>query len=202
MAVLAVVIAAASAAAAVALTLGRSGPSATTGYSAAALPGGYGAMRGYGYGPGDYGMMGGGYGMMGAGGYGPTGTRGSGSADRSSARPQTVTLKVKSDSEHGKLGPDGDWHDAFLPASFSFHAGATVHVTVYNYDDMPHSFTSQSLGVNRVIAAGSAGAPAKVTFTFRAPSRTGRYEWWCALPCDPYSMNTVGFMRGFVTVAA
>lgn len=67
---------------------------------------------------------------------------------------------------------------------------------------MPHSFTSQSLGVDQVIAGGSASRPTKVTFTFIAPSKTGRYLWWCALPCDPYSMATIGYMRGYVTVGA
>lgn len=153
-----------------------------------------------------YGMMGDGYGMMGGQGYGTPGTPGSGAANppgRSTTRgSQAVTMNVKSDAEHGKLGPDRSWHDAFLPANFTVHAGATVTVTVYNYDNMPHSFTSHSLGVNQVIASGSASRPTKVTFAFTAPSRAGTYLWWCALPCDPYSMATIGFMRGYVTVRA
>lgn len=152
-----------------------------------------------------YGMMGGGYGMMGDG-YGSPGTPGPANADpprqAKTRGSQTVILNVKSDAEHGKFGPAGNWEDAFLPANFSVRAGETVTVTVYNYDDMPHSFTSQSLGVNRVIAGGTARRPTKVTFTLIAPSKTGRYLWWCALPCDPYSMATIGFMRGYVTVSA
>jgi plastocyanin len=120
-------------------------------------------------------------------------------------RPEAVKLVIKSDTEHGKKGPDGKWHDAFLPANFKVHAGDTVTVTVYNYDDMPHSFTSSSLSstqlINQNISEGSATAPSKTTFTFKAPSAPGRYSWWCALPCDPYAMAHVGYMRGYVTVA-
>src|SRR4029079_6149694 len=32
---------------------------------------------------------------------------------------EKVKIVVKSDEEHGKLGPEGTWHDAFLPADFS-----------------------------------------------------------------------------------
>jgi plastocyanin len=114
---------------------------------------------------------------------------------------EDVKLVVKSDEQKAKKGPDGNWHDAFLPANFSIEAGDTVHVTVYNYDDMPHSFTSPELGVNQKISAGSEEKPSKTTFTFTAPHKSGSYEWFCALPCDPWAMNHIGYMRGRVTVA-
>jgi plastocyanin len=121
-------------------------------------------------------------------------------------KPETVKLIVKSGGEHAKLGSDGKYHDAFLPGNLAVHAGDAVTVTVYNYDPMPHSFTSSSLSstqlINEMIPAGSAGAPTKTTFTFTAPSNPGKYAWWCAIPCDPFSMTHVGFMRGYVTVAA
>lgn len=116
------------------------------------------------------------------------------------AASESVKLVIKSDDEHGKLGSDGSWHDAFLPADFSVKAGATVQVTVYNYDDMPHTFTAMGLGTNVEIAAGSEGKPSKTTFTFRAPQQAGSYEWYCSLPCDPWSMTHFGFMKGHVTV--
>ena len=115
---------------------------------------------------------------------------------------EALILDVKSDSGHGRRGPDGNWHDAFLPADYSVKAGATVEVTVYNYDDMPHSFTSPSLGVNETIPSGSASAPSRTSFTFAAPSKTGSYRRWCALPCDPWAMAHDGYMRGRVTVRA
>jgi membrane fusion protein, multidrug efflux system len=126
----------------------------------------------------------------------------SGGAMPMGAAAQSVHLVVKSDTEHGKVGTDGKYHDAFLPADFSVHPGTRVTVTVLNYDDMPHTWTATDLNVNQTIRAGSEDAPSKTTFTFTAPTTAGKYQWWCALPCDPYSMSTDGFMRGYVTVKA
>lgn len=117
------------------------------------------------------------------------------------APAETIKLVIKSDEEEGKKGPEGTWHDAFLPADFSVQPGATVQVTVYNYDDMPHTFTSMALGTNVEIPGGSEDKPSKATFTFRAPQKAGSYEWHCILPCDPWSMAHFGFMKGHVTVA-
>ena len=36
---------------------------------------------------------------------------------------EAIKLRVKADDEHGRRGPDGKWHDAFLPADFTVHAG-------------------------------------------------------------------------------
>ena len=133
----------------------------------------------------------------------------SSAAPASTAAPaqktETVKLTIKSDDEHGRLGPDGKWHDAFLPANFTVHAGDKVVVTVYNYDAGSHTFTSSTLtaGVmNQMIRAGSENAPSKTTFTFTAPTQTGKYLWWCAMPCDPWAMAHIGYMRGYVTVVA
>lgn len=113
---------------------------------------------------------------------------------------ESVKLVIKSDEEKGKMGPDGNWHDAFLPADFSIKAGATEQVTVYNYDDMPHTFTAPGLGVNEQIPGGSEDKPGKVTFTIHAPDKAGSYEWFCAAPCDPWAMTHMGYMKGRVTV--
>ncbi|HKT84121.1 MAG TPA: hypothetical protein VJQ84_09835 [Solirubrobacterales bacterium] len=114
---------------------------------------------------------------------------------------ENVKIVVKSDEEHGKKGPEGAWHDAFLPADFSVKPGSVVHVTVYNYDEGEHSFTSSSLGTNVTIAAGTESEPAVTTFTFRAPEKADLYSWLCAIPCDPWAMSHNGFMRGYVRVA-
>lgn len=116
--------------------------------------------------------------------------------------PQTIKVAVKADDEHGRLGPDGKWHDAFLPADFKVHPGAKVTVTFENYDGGAHTFTSPSLGVNTAIPAGSMSHPHQTTFTFTAPKKAGRYAWWCAIPCDPWAMSHDGYMRGYVTVAS
>jgi heme/copper-type cytochrome/quinol oxidase subunit 2 len=119
------------------------------------------------------------------------------------AKPMAVSMSVKADSEHGRLGPDKQWHDAIAPADFSVRAGATVTITVANYDSGPHTFTSPALNVNGIIpGGGTMGAPTHTTFTFTAPSKPGRYAWWCAVPCDPWAMAHDGYMRGYVTVTA
>ena len=115
--------------------------------------------------------------------------------------PQRVTMTYKSDVEHGKLGADGKWHDAAVPAIYTVRAGASVTVTAINYDSSPHTFTSAALGVNETIPGGSASAPSQAKFTFRAPTKPGIYHWHCAIPCDPYSMTHIGFMEGYVRVA-
>lgn len=126
-----------------------------------------------------------------SGGYSPTGD---------TTTSEEVKIVVKSDEEKGRKGSDGSWHDAFLPADFSVRAGSTVRVVVENYDDAPHSFTAPELGANVSIAGGSESKAAVTTFTFRAPAKAGSYEWFCAIPCDPWAMNRKGFMRGVVTV--
>lgn len=113
---------------------------------------------------------------------------------------QDVKLVIKSDSEHGKKGPDGKWHDAYLPADFTVAAGAKVVVTVLNYDDGSHSFSSSSLNVNALIKGGKSNKPSSTTFSFIAPKKSGKYAWWCAMPCDPWAMSHNGYMRGIVTV--
>lgn len=125
----------------------------------------------------------------------------SGTGSAVAATAADVKLVIKSDEEEGKIGSDGNWHDAFLPADFSVKAGQVVHVTVYNYDDMPHSFTAAALGENVTIPGGSEDRPSKTTFTFTAPTKAGSYDWYCAMPCDPWAMMHDGFMKGRVTVA-
>lgn len=128
---------------------------------------------------------------------------GASSANASGTQSQSaenVKLVIKTDEEQGKKGPDGKWHDAFLPADFSVKAGSTVHVTVYNYDDAPHSFNSSELGANATIPGGSETKPGKTTFTFTAPQKAGKYDWYCAMPCDPWAMSHDGYMKGYVTV--
>jgi plastocyanin len=124
-----------------------------------------------------------------------------GSTTASLAKPETIKLAVKADDEHGRLGPDGKWHDAFLPADFTVRPGAKLTVTVSNYDGGAHTFTSPALRLNAVLPAGSMQHPHVTTFTFTAPKQVGRYAWWCAMPCDPWAMAHNGYMRGYVTVA-
>ncbi|MBS1884056.1 MAG: hypothetical protein JSS97_14000 [Actinobacteria bacterium] len=131
----------------------------------------------------------------------PGSMMGAAGAAEAGSPTEEVGIVIKSDEEHAKRGPEGTWHDAYLPASFAVTPGATIKVTVLNYDEGEHSFTSPQLGLNATFPGGSAKRPSKTTFTFRAPTAKGSYLWWCALPCDPWAMSHVGYMRGYVTVA-
>lgn len=122
-----------------------------------------------------------------------------------------MTIAIRSDSQHARRGPDGRFHDAFLPADFTVRPGQRVVVRFRNFDDAPHSFNSPhrgmgmgmgaGVGVNVVIPGATGGAPGTAIAAFTAPARAGRYPWFCALPCDPWAMAHDGFMRGYVTVA-
>ncbi|HEX4807181.1 MAG TPA: cupredoxin domain-containing protein [Conexibacter sp.] len=116
--------------------------------------------------------------------------------------PATIAIIAKSDAEHGRKGPDGKWHDAFLPADLTVRAGQRVTLTFANYDDMAHSFNAAQLGVNVTIPGGTAHKPGTATVTFTAPTRAGAYLWICAIPCDPWAMSHDGYMRGYVRVTA
>ncbi len=116
--------------------------------------------------------------------------------------PATLAIVAKSDAQHGRKGPDGKWHDAFLPADLTVRAGQRVTLTFANYDDMMHSFNAAQLHVNVMIPGAKGHAPGTATVTFTAPTRPGAYLWICAMPCDPWAMSHDGYMRGYVRVTA
>lgn len=106
----------------------------------------------------------------------------------------TVTLKVDAPPVGGMYGGTGQVQDAFSPAYFAVPAGKTVHVTIVSYDPAWHTFTSPALGLNVWIRpAGS--HPSTTTFSFTTPSK-GYFEWFCDVPCDGYSMQAPGYMKG------
>jgi plastocyanin len=112
-----------------------------------------------------------------------------------------VTLSVNPQPLGGVKAPDGKVHDAFVPAAFTMKVGQTYKVTVLNYDDMPHTWTSDSLGVNVNISPGTDSSPSRTTFTIH-PTKAGSFLWYCATPCDSWAMAHDGYMRGHVTVVA
>jgi uncharacterized cupredoxin-like copper-binding protein len=149
-------------------------------------------------------------------------------AASSTAPVKSIALAMKPDA---KRGSDGKTHDAVLPsADLTVKAGQTVRLTISNYDDMPHSFTSPALargaaippmmqqmqgtaqdlkvmpmpgmGVDKTLPGGTDKAPSKTVITFTAPSKPGTYIWYCRLPCDPWSMAHDGYMRGHITVTS
>jgi plastocyanin len=112
-----------------------------------------------------------------------------------------ITILVKSDDEHAKKGPDGKWHDAFLPAYPVVQAGAATKITFVNYDSGAHSMIAPGLGLNVQIPAAKGSTPGRVTITLKA-AKPGRYDWWCGSPCDPWAMTHDGYMRGSIVVTA
>jgi plastocyanin len=112
----------------------------------------------------------------------------------------------------GAKGSDGLRHDTTLGASFTVAQGAKVTVTVYNYDEGPHTITAPKLGLNVAIPGAKDeenGIPSKTVFTFSA-AKAGKFLWFCSLPCDKgqgyWDMQSpskkIGFMAGYITVAA
>lgn len=108
----------------------------------------------------------------------------------------TVTLKVDAPPLGGMYGGTGQVQDAYSPAYFSVPVGKTIHVTIVNYDDAWHTFTSPGLDLNVWIPPAGAH-PSRTSFSFTAPS-TGYFEWFCNVPCDGYSMQAPGYMKGEV----
>lgn len=114
-------------------------------------------------------------------------------------------------------GTDKQLHDVFAPSNVTVYLGQTVSLTFINFDTGNHSFTSTSLGINKVIygaSVNSNGSPngysTTTTLQF-TPTKTGLYRWWCAIPCDSWAMaidskdgnpGMIGYMGGFVIVLA
>jgi heme/copper-type cytochrome/quinol oxidase subunit 2 len=99
-----------------------------------------------------------------------------------------------------KLGPDGKKHDTYSQTNLTVIQGVPVKLTVYNYDDMPHSVTAPGLNLN-LQATGSKkdGVPGVTTVTF-TPTKTGDFNWQCIDKCDggmtSYAMTHQGYMKG------
>jgi plastocyanin len=130
---------------------------------------------------------------------------------------QTYTLEVLNGKLATKFGivavADGIGHDTFAPSHMTVKAGEPVTMTVYNYDEGPHTYTISKLNINEQIKAHiSKTQPSVTTFTVTFP-KAGTYRWFCELPCDAgqggYAMTADrgghgpaqdGFMAGYVSV--
>jgi membrane fusion protein, multidrug efflux system len=123
------------------------------------------------------------------------------SSTPSAPKAVQLTLSVNPPPLGGAKSPTGEVVDAFVPGTFTMTVGTTYDVTVYNYDFMPHTWTSPSLNVNAQVAPALAKKPSVTHFTI-TPTKAGTFQWFCATPCDAWSMSHNGFMRGVVTVTA
>jgi plastocyanin len=126
---------------------------------------------------------------------------GTAAAKPSSSSTSRLTILVKSDDEHAKKGPDGKWHDAFLPANPVVRAGVNTRITFVNYDGGAHSMIAPGLGLNVQIPAAKGSTPGRITITLSA-KKAGSYDWWCGSPCDPWAMTHNAYMRGSIRVTA
>jgi plastocyanin len=102
---------------------------------------------------------------------------------------ENVSMKIAGGKMAKALGyttDDGKGHDTYIPSELKVKAGSTIKVTVSNYDEGPHTFTSPDLGVNATIAPATNATkkiPSKTTFTI-VVKKAGKFRWYCALPCD------------------
>lgn len=138
---------------------------------------------------------------------------GSGNSPKAALSAATLSYKVVG-PDAGLVGSDGNKHDTFFALSgTTVTVGQEVTITVANFDDQPHSFTSPELGVNMMLPpATGVDQPTITTFTFTA-TKAGKFRWFCAIPCDAdtqgWAMNSgpngVGqddFLAGYITVDA
>ncbi|HET8980640.1 MAG TPA: cupredoxin domain-containing protein [Solirubrobacteraceae bacterium] len=106
--------------------------------------------------------------------------------------PQVQPVVYLTVSPELKPGADGKLHDAFSVTNFDVHAGQPVKLVINNTDSTAHSINSPVAGVNIVVAPGTH------TYTLIVHKK-GSFEWQCMMPCDPYSMAHMGYMRGYIT---
>jgi hypothetical protein len=137
-------------------------------------------------------------------------------ATASPATPKAVyTTMIIVGHTLGQKGSDSLNHDTTYGADFSVKRGQRITVSVYNYDEGPHTITNKALGLNVTIAGAKdeeKGVPSNTVFSF-TPKKAGKFRWHCALPCDKgqgyWAMNVSkasigrdGFMAGYITVTA
>ncbi len=97
-----------------------------------------------------------------------------------------------------KKGPDGKTHDAFSVTTFNVTAGQPVTLHIDNKDDVQHSITSPTAGVN--IQA----KPGVHDYTL-VVNKAGTYQWMCVDPCDTdaggWAMSHPGYMMGTIVAS-
>lgn len=151
-----------------------------------------------------------------AGGSNTTSAAAASTASTEASATQSYTMEVlngKLATKYGILSTkDGIGHDTFMPSHLTLKAGVPVKVSVYNYDEGPHTFTVSNLNINeRIKPHVSDTQPSVTTFTVTFP-KAGTYRFFCALPCDAgqggWAMTADrkgngadqdGFMAGYVS---
>lgn len=108
---------------------------------------------------------------------------------------QTVDVKIEGS---WKVGPDGKKHDAFTKTEYAVKVGQPLKLRIDNTDDVPHSITSPTAGVNIV------AQPGTHVYTM-VVHQAGRFQWYCMIPCDSdangWAMQNPGYMSGYITAS-
>ncbi len=138
---------------------------------------------------------------------------GGGGSSITPSSPVTLNYKAVGPDE-GLVGSDGKKHDTFYAlGATSVKVGQEVTISVANFDDVAHTFTSPELGINIMLQpAKGKDDPSIGTYTFTA-SKAGKFRWFCAIPCDtdtdgwamkvgPNGIGVDGFLAGYITVGA
>ena len=130
----------------------------------------------------------------------PSGTATAAAAPRT---PAAVAVKMTIDAppQGGSRGSNGAVDQAYAPGALAMTVGTTYDITILNYSTDGHTWTLPELNVNAVVPVGSTSSPSVTHFTV-TPKKAGTYQWFCAVPCEKWSMATNGFMRGYVVVKA
>lgn len=71
-------------------------------------------------------------------------------------------------------------HHSVQGPTFAIWPGRRVVLVVYNSSPLAHTFTSNELGVNRIIPPGSATSPSRTVISFVA-RRYGTFDWLCLI---------------------
>jgi hypothetical protein len=115
-------------------------------------------------------------------------------AEQAAALPPVAKLVVLKIIPEGKLGPEGEKHDAFTTTEFNVRVGQPQQLRIDNTDTVPHSITSPGAGVNIVLMPG--------THTYTLLVRhAGVFLWFCAFRCDEWAMQHPGYMSGYINVS-
>ena len=106
----------------------------------------------------------------------------------------------------GKLGPDGQLHDAFSPSDLTLLQGVPIQISICNYDPMDHNLISTTLGLNIEAKGAAQKGVARTTTVNFTPQKAGDFTWICSDPCDDFAdgwaMRRDGYMKGTIHVVA
>src|SRR5262249_38921636 len=84
-------------------------------------------------------------------------------------------------------GPEGNYHDAFVPAHLVVKTGIPVYLTVTNYSQESHSIDAPELNVHFQVKPAATNADGRVAPSVMdvmfMPVTAGIYRWTCEMPC-------------------